>query len=128
MRQLADIYTQLEKHPLRALSRLQPSSSSAGQPEVGPAFFNYDSSKRAVPFSPFNNIDNYYKALIQHKINLIKTGEIAPSTPLNQYLVYQSLLNHLPRSEQGPFFLRHVDSRDINFLVNSKYNITGIID
>ncbi|KAF4996594.1 hypothetical protein FDECE_12363 [Fusarium decemcellulare] len=108
LRQLADIYTQLEKHPLGALGRLQPSSSSAGQPEVGPAFFHY--------------------ALIQHKIDLIKTGEIAPSAPLDQYLVYRSLLDRLPRSEQGPFFLRHVDSRDVNFLVDLDYNITGIID
>ncbi|KAJ4315182.1 hypothetical protein N0V84_008516 [Fusarium piperis] len=128
MRQLADIYTQLEKHPLGALGRLQPSSSSAGQPEVGPAFFDYDSSGRAVPFGPFDNMDDYYKALIQHKIGLIKTGEIAPSAPLDQYLVYRSLLDRLPRSEQGPFFLRHVDSRDVNFLVDPDYNITGVID
>jgi hypothetical protein len=133
MRQLADIYAQLEKHPLGALGRLQPSSSSpssssAGKPEVGPAFFGYDSSGSAVPFGPFNNTDDYYEALIQHKIGLIKTGEIAPSAPLDQYLVYRSLLDHLPRSEHGPFFLRHVDSRDVNFLVDTDYNITGIID
>uniref|UniRef100_A0A0B7JYV9 Aminoglycoside phosphotransferase domain-containing protein n=1 Tax=Bionectria ochroleuca TaxID=29856 RepID=A0A0B7JYV9_BIOOC len=128
MRQLADIYTQLEKHPLGALGRLQPSSSSPGQPEVGPAFFDYDSSGRAVPFGPFDNTDDYYKALIQHRTGLIKTGEIAPSAPVDQYLVYRSLLDRLPRSEQGPFFLRHVDSRDENFLVDPDYNITGIID
>lgn len=128
MRQLAEIYSQLEKHPLRALGRLQPSSSSAGQLEVGPAFFDYDSSGRAVPFGPFSNTDDYYKALIQHKISLIKTGEIAPSAPVDQYLVYRILLDHLPRNEPGPFFLRHVDSRDANFLVDTDYNITGIID
>ncbi|KAI1174119.1 hypothetical protein F4777DRAFT_555322 [Nemania sp. FL0916] len=128
MRQLADIYTQLEKCPLGALGRLQLSSSLAGQPEVGTAFFDYDSNGRAVPFGPFDNTDDYYKALIQHKMGLIKTGEIAPSAPLDQYLVYRSLLDCLPRNEQGPFFLRHVDSRDVNFLVDTDYNITGIID
>ncbi|KAG6065928.1 hypothetical protein E4U32_006765 [Claviceps aff. humidiphila group G2b] len=121
-------HTHMEKHPLGAIGRLQPSSSSAGQSEVGPAFFDYDSSGRAVPFGPFNNTDDYYKAFMQQKIDLIKTGEIAPSAPLDQYLVYKSLLDRLPRSEQGPFFLRHVDSRDVNFLVDPDYNITGIID
>jgi hypothetical protein len=123
---LAGIYAQLEKHPLGALGRLQPSST--GQPEVGPAFFDYDSIGRLVPFGPFDDMNDYYKALIQHKIGLIKTGEIAPSAPLDQYLVYRSLLDRLPRNEQGPFFLRHVDSRDANFLVDLDYNITGIID
>lgn len=121
-RQLADIYTRLEKHPLGAIGRLHPPS------EVGPAFFNYDSSEHAVPFGPFDNTDDYYKALIQQKIELIKTGEVAPYAPLDQYLVYRTLLDHLPRSEQGPFYLHHVDSRDVNFLVDSEYNITGIID
>ncbi|KAJ2906478.1 hypothetical protein MKZ38_001459 [Zalerion maritima] len=128
MYQLAAIYAQLEKHPLGALGRLQPSSLSTGQPEVGPAFFDYNSSGRLVPFGPFDNMDDYYKALIQHKIGLIKTGEIAPFAPLDQYLVYRSLLDCLPRDEQGPFFLRHIDSRDVNFLVDLDYNITGIID
>ncbi|KAI0159980.1 hypothetical protein GGR52DRAFT_563798 [Hypoxylon sp. FL1284] len=39
-----------------------------------------------------------------------------------------SLLDSLPPNESAPFFLRHVDSRDANFLVDENYNITGIID
>lgn len=126
IRQLAGIYAQLEKHPLGALGRLQPSST--GRPEVGPAFFDYDSIGRLVPFGPFDDMNDYYEALIQHKIGLIRTGEIAPSAPLDQYLVYRSLLDRLPRNEQGPFFLRHVDSGGANFLVDLDYNITGVID
>ncbi|KAI0491206.1 hypothetical protein F4859DRAFT_508994 [Xylaria cf. heliscus] len=38
------------------------------------------------------------------------------------------LLDSLPPNESGPFFLRHVDSRDANFLVDDNYNITGIIN
>ncbi|KAF4634554.1 hypothetical protein G7Y89_g3551 [Cudoniella acicularis] len=64
----------------------------------------------------------------EQRIQLIKTGEIASSAPLDQYLVYMSLLDSLPPNESGPFFLRHVDSRDANFLVDDDYNITGIID
>ncbi|RDL39399.1 Uncharacterized protein BP5553_03739 [Venustampulla echinocandica] len=74
----------------------------------------------------------FFKRLL-HRLNstenpAIKTGEIASSAPLDQYLVYMSLLDYLPVNESGPFFLRHVDSRDTNFLVDNDYNITGIID
>jgi hypothetical protein len=125
-RQLAEIYTNLEQHPLNGLGRLQ--LSSMGLPEAGPAFFDYGSSGNLIPIGSFSHSNNYYTALIQQKIRLIKTGEIASSAPLDQYLVYMSLLDSLPPNESGPFFLRHVDSRDANFLVDDDYNITGIID
>ncbi|KAI0098250.1 hypothetical protein GGR51DRAFT_538212 [Nemania sp. FL0031] len=125
-RQLAEIYANLEQHPLSGLGRLQ--LSSTGLPEAGPAFFDYDSSGNLIPFGPFSHSNDYYKALIQQRIQLVKTGEIASSAPLDQYLVYMSLLDSLPPDESGPFFLRHVDSRDANFLVDDDYNITGIID
>jgi hypothetical protein len=41
--QLAEIYANLEQHSLNGLGRLQ--LSSTGLPEVGPAFFDYGSSK-----------------------------------------------------------------------------------
>ena len=125
-RQLAEIYASLEHHPLSGLGRLQ--LSSVGLPEAGLAFFDYDASGNLIPFGPFSNSDDYYTALIQQRIQLIKTGEIASSAPLDQYLVYMSLLDSLPPNESGAFFLRHVDSRDANFLVDNDYNITGIID
>lgn len=125
LRQLADIYASLEQHPLDRLGRLQ--LSSTGLPEVGPAFFDYDSDGTLIPFGPFSHSNQYYEALIQQKIQLVKSGQAATSAPLDQYLVCMSLLNSLPPDESGPFFLRHVDSRDANFLVND-FNITGIID
>ncbi|KAI1173639.1 hypothetical protein F4777DRAFT_589714 [Nemania sp. FL0916] len=124
-RQLADIYINLEQHPFEMLGRLQ--LSSKGVPEIGPAFFGYDSNGNLIPFGPFSHSNGYYEALIQQKIQLIKTGEIANFEPVIQYLVYRNLLDPLPPQESGPFFLRHVDSRDANFLVDDDYNITGII-
>ncbi|KAI0543866.1 hypothetical protein F4679DRAFT_577314 [Xylaria curta] len=126
-RQLADIYANLEQHPLDRLGRLQLSSST-GLPEVGPAFFDYDSDGNLIPSGPFRHSNEYYKALIQQKIQLTETKQVAISDPLDQYLVCMSLLDSLPPNESGPFFLRHVDSRDANFLVDDDYNITGIID
>ncbi|KAJ8128697.1 hypothetical protein O1611_g4937 [Lasiodiplodia mahajangana] len=125
-RQLAEIYVNLEQHPIDGLGCLQLSSMAL--PEAGPAFFDYESNGNSIPFGPFSHSNDYYKALIQQKIQLIKTREVSTSAPLDQYLVYMSLLDSLPPNESGPFFLRHVDSGDANFLVDDDYNITGIID
>ncbi|KAI0536799.1 hypothetical protein GGR58DRAFT_514303 [Xylaria digitata] len=103
-RQLAEIYTNLEQHPLNGIGRLQ--LSSMGLPEAGPAFFDYDSNGNLIPFGPFSHSNDYYTALIQQKIQLVKTGEVATSAPLDQYLVYMNA----------------------NFPVDDDYNITGIID
>lgn len=81
-RQLAEIYANLEQHPLNGLGRLQ--LSSVGVPEAGPAFFDYSSSGNLIPFGPFSHSNDYYTALIQQKTQLLKTGEVAPSAPLDQ--------------------------------------------
>ncbi|KAH9904425.1 hypothetical protein F4778DRAFT_732416 [Xylariomycetidae sp. FL2044] len=125
-RQFADIYATMKQHPLDKLGRLQ--LSSTGLPEVGPAFFDYDSDGNLIPFGPFSQSSEYYDALIRQKTQLARTGEVATSAPLYQYLICMSLLDSLPPNESGPFFLRHVDSRDANFLVDGDYNITGVID
>jgi hypothetical protein len=80
-----------------------------GLSEAGPAFSDYDPSGNLIPFDPFSHSNDYYTALIQQKVQLIKTEEIASCAPLDQYLVYMNLLDSLPADESGPFFLRHVD-------------------
>lgn len=126
LRQLADVYVSLEQHSFDIIGRLQLSSNRV--PEVGPAFFDYDDSGKLIPFGPFNSSNEYYTALIQQRIKLIESKELASSSPLAQLLVYKTLLDSLPPNETRGFFLRHIDSRDANFLVDDNYNITGIID
>ncbi|KAI1753801.1 hypothetical protein F4782DRAFT_545562 [Xylaria castorea] len=98
-RQLAEICANLEQHPLNGLGRLQ--LSSMGLPEAGPAFFDCDSNGNLIPFGPFSHSNHYYTALIQQKIQLVKTGEVATSAPLDQYLVCMSLLDSLPPNESA---------------------------
>jgi len=128
-RQLADIYIDLEQHPFDVLGRLHPIATTR-QPEVGPAFFDYNPNGELLSFGPFKHSSDYYTALIERRINLIKSGEISTSAPVDLYLVYKTLLDHAPQQEEPapPFFLRHVDSRDANFLIDDDYKITGIID
>ncbi|KAI5787296.1 hypothetical protein EDC01DRAFT_750101 [Geopyxis carbonaria] len=113
-RQLADCYISLAEHPFDKLGRLQISPET-GLPTVGPAFFDYGQDGTLIPFGPFSSSNAYYKALISYRMGLIYTGEIAASAPSHQYLVYKTLLDNLPPEDSGPFFLRHVDSRDANF-------------
>ena len=128
-RQLADIYIELDRHPFEKLGRLQP-GLNADSIEIGPAFFNYDPAGKASPCGPFEQSSDYYRILVDRGLNLMKTREIATSTPVDLYLVYQALLDHLPPQSENssPFFLRHMDTRDVNFLVDEEYTITGVID
>lgn len=126
--QLADIYSKLEKQPLDKIGLLQPSSSGSTSFEVGPAFFEYDHDGKATPIGPFRTSDEYYTAVINHQINQVKTRERAASAATDQYLIFKTLLDNLPNNETGPFYLRHIDSRDANFFVDEDFNITGVID
>ncbi|KAI9752046.1 MAG: hypothetical protein M4579_005774 [Chaenotheca gracillima] len=126
-RQLADIFISLEKFPFDKLGRLQLAAETR-LPEPGPAFFEYDSRGNITPLGPFAHSKDHYAALIEQRIALISSGEVAISAPLDTYLVCKSLLDNLPIDDNGPFYLRHMDSRDANFLVDDDYNITGIID
>jgi hypothetical protein len=124
-RQLADIYLQIHQIPFHAIGCLQLSSD--GLPEAGPAFFDY-SFPDPVSVGPFKQSHSYFEAKIKHQISLIRSGEIGTTAPTDLYLVYMTMLNNLPPNDVGPFFLRHTDSRDVNFLINDDFRITGIVD
>lgn len=130
-RQLADIYVELDRHPFEKLGHLQPGSMAEAS-GIGPTFFDYDSTGTLVAHGPFEQFDDYSKALVERGIRLIKARQMAISAPVDMYVVYWALLDHIPSQnlhEQGPpFFLQHVDTRPDNFLVDDAYNITGIID
>ncbi|KAK2751868.1 hypothetical protein FQN54_008540 [Arachnomyces sp. PD_36] len=126
--QLADIYTKLAQHPLSKVGRLQPSPSDTAAYEVGPGFFAYNSDGKPTNLGPFNSSNEYYVALINHRLALIDSREIAATAPTDQYLVFKTLLDNLPEDDAGPFYVRHIDSRDANFLVDDEFNITGVID
>ena len=129
--QRADIYVELARYPFGQLGRLRPGSMTEA-PEVGPAFFDYDPTRKPVARGPFEHPDDYYQAIVERGIHLMKTRQMAISAPVDLYLVYRALLDHLPSQdshEQGsPFFLQHVGTRSDNFLVDDNYNLTSIID
>jgi hypothetical protein len=64
----------------------------------------------------------------------IDRGEVAASAPKDAALACDYLVDCVDSGlvqeeyNSGPFFFKHVHTRDANFLVDSDYNITGIVD
>jgi len=132
-RQLRDIYLELEKIPQSSIGRPIFSRNSTDKVHVGASFFDYDANGGCIPRGPFSTCSEWYDASINHRRDLIMTGETAARARYDAFLVNRYLHDNALRvldtpSSSGLSFLKHVDSRDCNFLVDSDYTITGIID
>ena len=133
--QLKDVYLELEKIPQSSIGRPVFSSKNTDTVHVGACFFDYDSNERCIARGPFSTYFEWYDAYINRRRDLIMTGELAGRARydaflVNRYLhdnVFRALYTSTP-STSGSFFLKHVDSRDCNFLVDDDYTITGMID
>ena len=132
--QLIDIYLQLEDLPMPAIGRPVFESQTKSGVAVGPAFFDYDAKGASVPCGPYSTTLDWYTALLNHRALLIDRGEFGTAAPHDALLanrhLYSCLRAGIVENEFnfGPFFLRHVDTRDVNFLVDDSYTITGILD
>jgi hypothetical protein len=131
-RQLRDIYLEIEKIPQISIGRPTISDNQAHDIHVGPSFFEYDANRRSIPRGPFPTSFEWYKASINHRRDLILGGEIAVRDRSDALLVNSYLFNCIHRVVDPIYssntFLKHVDSRDCNFLIDHEYTITGIID
>ena len=131
--QLRDIYLEIEKIPKPSIGRPIVSNDPAHDVHVGASFFEYDANGRCIPRGPFPTSFEWYKANINHRRDLILSGEIATRAPLDALLVNRYLFDQVPRVvdpqySSASFFLKHIDTRDCNFLVDDEHTITGIID
>jgi hypothetical protein len=129
-RQLRDIYLELEKIPQTSIGRPILSGNSV---DIGACFFDYDANGRCIPYGPFSTYFEWFDACINHRRDLIMTGELGGRGRYDAFLVNHFLHDNAIRvlelsSKSGFSFLKHVDTRDCNFLVDKDYTITGIID
>jgi hypothetical protein len=122
-------------YPLFPLADLRSASATtplkATKVRAGPAFFDYDEGEKCIPRGLFGGSTEWYAACLEQHRQLICNGELAASSRsdallANRYLPSQ--LPHLAFTSDAKFYLKHVDSRDVNFLVDDDYNITGMID
>jgi len=136
MEQLADLYLELEKHPIPLTGSLVPVSGHAGADEninVGgfaqmPCFRSPDSS-----IGPFKSLEAAYTAIVRQQQDMLINQEVS-SLQLDNYLAFLWRLEALPQlfassaSPTGPFYLKHYDDKGDHILVDDGYSITGIID
>lgn len=130
--QLRDIYIEIEKIPYPSIGR-PIISNHQGDVYVGPSFFEYDENGKSISRGPFSTSFEWYQAIINHRRDLILRGEIASRACFDALLVNKYLLNSIshvinPAFASDIFFLKHIDTRDCNFLIDHEYTITGIID
>jgi hypothetical protein len=142
LEQLADVYLELERHPLpltgslvapgvaRAAGGAAPSNA---EPRVGafaqPACF--ETADKAL--GPFGTLDAAYTAIIQQQLHTLASNEVS-GRRVDNYLTLLWRLAVRPdlvarsASRRGPFYLRHFDDKGDHILVDNEFNITGIID
>lgn len=132
MEQLADVYLELERHPIPMTGSLSPGLEGE-EPVVGifaqtPCF---EAPEQGL--GPFETLDEAYTDMIHQQMRTIASGEVS-SLPVDNYLAFAWRLGVLPEllagsaSREGPFYLKHYDDKGDHILVDEDYNITGIID
>lgn len=141
MEQLADIYVELEKHPMPLTGSLYThikQSHSRETPSMANSTFGpfaqppcFETPEKAL--GPFAELDEAYPALIRQQMHTFLNHELS-GLPLDNYLTLIWRLENLSNliegsvSRKGPFYLRHFDDKGDHILIDEHFNITGIID
>ncbi|KAL4893404.1 hypothetical protein BDV59DRAFT_178147 [Aspergillus ambiguus] len=133
MTQLADIYIELESHPFDIMGSLdQPGTDHVG-PFARESLTDYIDSQMA-PLGPYNNPRDYLRASIELNLKLIMKGESYAGREIDAFLVHRFLLDCVSEVlshhsfDDGKFYLRHADDKGDHVLIDSEYNVTGIVD
>ncbi|PGH08981.1 hypothetical protein GX51_01038 [Blastomyces parvus] len=135
MDQLADVYLELEKHPIPLTGSLYPISAVGAPCQVQVGGFAqvpcFETPEQQL--GPFETLEASYTAIIHHQLRMLANHEIN-SLPVDNYLAFLWRLKVLPElvtesaSREGPFYLKHFDDKGDHILIDDEYNITGLID
>jgi hypothetical protein len=133
MSQLADVYIELESMSFANMGSLdQPGADHIG-PFARESLTEYVDSQM-IPLGPYNDPRDYLHASIELVLRLIMNGERYAGREIDAFLVHRFLLDCISeilehhRFDDGRFYLRHADDKGDHILVDSDFNITGIID
>ncbi len=130
MEQLADVYLELERHPLQMAGSIVPSDTpgTVGGFAQEPWF-----ETQEKPLGPFTTLQAAYEAVLRQQLQTIRHQEIT-SLPVENYLAFLWRFRTLPNlvsssvSSNGPFYLKHYEDKGDHILVDESHNITAIID
>lgn len=133
MDQLADIYLELERHPLPMTGSLVPADRDCNQPRVAGFAQKPCFKTPEEPLGPFSTLREAYTAILDQQLRTIDNHEIS-SLPIDNCLAFMWQLSAIDTlvdssmSNKGPFYLKHQDDKGDHILVDDNHNITGIID
>lgn len=131
MRQLVDMFLEIERHPFDAIGSL---SSSAGDIIAVDGLVHQSIFRVGKgPLGPFSSSLEGSQAILDSYLAMIASGEIDPCFPVDVYLIHRfrqdiigALLENVPSGDQ--FFLKHPDDKGDHILVNDSFDILGVID
>ncbi|EKM56504.1 uncharacterized protein PHACADRAFT_118269 [Phanerochaete carnosa HHB-10118-sp] len=135
MSQFADIFAELSAHPFPTIGCLL--SSASGNVSVGPIVTETTirtAGNQVIFAGPFSSARFYRLHVLELVLELIRQEEIYIDRPLDAYLVHRALLDNLSSlvgadTNCGPgFYLKHMDDKGDHILVDTEFNIVGIID
>lgn len=130
LKQLADVFLELERHPLASMGSIISNASLSIGGIAHPATIG-----ESGPLGPFSTATEAYRTIVQEYLDQIVAGELAYNAPVDAYLRLRWMLNRFPQAlpfkeEEGVhlFYLKHPDDKGDHTLVDDELNITGIID
>ena len=129
--QYADILAEISLHPLKQACSLVPSNGATTEGAIA--------SDRFLTLSqhgPYADALAFYSSVADLHLDLIADGQIFVDYPKEAFVFYRLLRDRAaPALAASPehtllpgFFLKHVDDKGDHILVDSDYNITGLID
>lgn len=135
MEQLANVYLELEKHPIPLTGSLLQLSGVAELNQVQVGSFAqlpcFETPEQGL--GPFETLEAAYTAIIRQQMRTLANHEVN-SLPVDNYLAFLWRLSVLPEltaksaSRVGPFYLKHYDDKGDHIMIDEDYNITGLID
>lgn len=136
MKQLADVFVELHRHPFDMLGSLHETVNDGIQ--VGSlaneAFTDFPTTTEMHPLGPFNSLKDFDTAYLKLTMDLILRGELYTARhALDGYLIHRHLLDLIPHTpapaeDKEKFYLKHPDDKGDHILVDDDLNITAIID
>lgn len=133
--QFADIFVELSSHPFPGINCLEVAQS--GDTVVGPLVEAHTAQVLDGCLSqlgPFSTTLAYRTVTIERHLSLIQNNEVYTERRVDAYLVHRYLLDNvdalasLDTRAGGGFYLKHMDDKGDQILVDDEFNIVGVID
>lgn len=133
MDQLANVFTELQKYPFDLLGSLDAPDDSRVGPFARESLTDFTEAGM-LSIGPCYSLEEYHTYSLRFILDLILRDEIYSEQAIDAYLIHRFLFDLIPsmlpppREGKGKYYLKHADDKGDHILVDTEFNITGIID